>query len=101
MTEAKVRYEIESITVKPEALKKLGTNGDIDPDLDTETLVEYRDAKPQAMKRAKAIYQRDVIKFKRSCRNTVTVQEQRYTQPYEQYPHIWEWEPVGDTEEIS
>lgn len=100
-TEKKVRYEIESIVVRPDALKKLGTHDDIDPDLDTDTLVGYRDTKAAAIKRAKQVYQRDVIKLNRSYWNTVTVQEQRYTQPYEEYPHIWEWEPVGDTEEIN
>lgn len=95
------RFEIESIIVKPDALKKLGTNDDIDPDADTEALVEYRDTKAAAMRRAKQVYQRDAIKLNRSCWGTVTVQEQRYVQPYEQYPQIWEWSNVGDTEEIS
>lgn len=95
------RYEIESIIVKPEALKKLGTHDDIDPDLDTETLVEYRDTKAAATRRAKQVYQRDVIRLKRSCWNTVTVQGQRYVQPYDEYPQVWEWENIGETEEIN
>lgn len=102
MTKTKVRYEIESIIVKPGPLAaKLGTTIDIDPDEDTETLVEYRGTKAAAMKRAKQVYQRDVIKLQRSCWNSVTIQEQRYVRPYDEYPNIWDWEPVGDTEAID
>ena len=100
-TPPKVRYEIESVIVKPVPLAaKLGTAIDIDPDQDTETLVEYRATKAAAVKRAKQIYQRDVIELQRSCWNSVTVQELRYVQPYDEYPNIWDWEPVGETEEI-
>lgn len=98
----RIRYEIESIVIKPDALaRRNGSSVYVDPDADTETLVEYRDTKESAMARAREIYQRDAVQLQRSCWGQVTVQEERYEQPYEQYPQIWEWIPVGETESID
>lgn len=98
----RIRYEIESVIVRPEVLAaRVGTTLEIDPDRDTESLVEYRDNKADAMQRAKEIYQRDAIDLQRSCWGQVIVQEEHYCQPYEQYPQIWEWQAVGESESID
>jgi hypothetical protein len=57
----RVQWEIESIVLKPEAMKKVGTLDDIDPDADTYSEVEYRDTKESALARAEEIYKRDVL----------------------------------------
>lgn len=97
-----VRFEIESVIVKPEVLaRNRGTTLDVDPDVDTETLVEYCDTRAAAMYRAKQIYQRDCVELNRSCWGQVTVQQQRCVQPYDEYPQLWDWEAVGETESIE
>jgi hypothetical protein len=104
------RYAIESVIVKASVLKRVAESeatGDpkqyreIDPDADTETLVEYRDRHADAQRRAQEIYQRDAVEMKRSCWGQVTIQKEHYEQPYDEYPQIWEWVAVGDTESIS
>jgi len=110
MNTTKRRFQIESIIVKSnvlERVKRSEETGDpkkyveIDPDLDTASLIEHRETLDAAVQRANEIYQRDCVEMSRSCWGIVTVQEERYVQPYEEYPQVWDWEPVGESIEVS
>lgn len=94
-------WEIEWITVKPEARNKKGGDDSIDPDSDTVTNVEHCATEDLALKRGQEIY--DLVNGATGeglCWGVVTVQK-IVLEMYVEEDRVGSWEPVGHSVEIS
>lgn len=92
-----VRYEIEWITVKASAMHK----GEVDPDLDTITNVEFRLTKDEAMKRGQEIYIAATTEPINLCWGVVSVRKQVVGyDDYDEERIIADWQDGDDDEEI-
>lgn len=86
-----IRYEVEWITVKPAANHKEC----LDPDIDTDTYVEYFPDKDAAMKRGQEVYDTTQL-----CWGVVMVRKE-IVDWFVEEDRIAEWRDAGDEDEIS
>lgn len=72
-TTRETRFEIEAVLVKQSAMSKIGTDEDIDPDLDATYVVETRATETDARKCAEQMFKKYE---KRLMWNCVTIQQE-------------------------
>lgn len=97
----RVIWEVEWITVKPEARNRKGGDDSIDPDSDTITNVENHNTEAEALKFAQEVY--DTVNGPTGeglCWGAVTVQKM-VLEMYVEEDNVATWEPIGESVEIS